>query len=109
MPQNMTATFREYMSLERRRSGEPEISIAEYQRWLQLKRILNRHLQPGVLDAHEDRRGDDLGTELRIAHQRLTDLVDDAAVHEPEVTRVCGNLHPIARVDQFVKHPRSVT
>ncbi len=56
MPQNMTATFREYMSLERRRSSEQEISIAEYQRWLQLKRILNRHLQPGVLDAHEDRR-----------------------------------------------------
>jgi hypothetical protein len=56
MPQNMTATFREYMSLERRRSSEQEVSIAEYQRWLQLKRILNRHLQPGVLDAHEDRR-----------------------------------------------------
>lgn len=56
MPPNMTAAYREYMTLERRRSGEQGISIAEYQRWLQLKRMLNRHFQPGVQDAHEDRR-----------------------------------------------------
>lgn len=56
MPPNMAAAFREYMALERRRSSEEGISVAEYQRWLQLKRMLNRHFQPGVHDAHEDRR-----------------------------------------------------
>ena len=56
MNPNMPAAFREYMTLERARSGEQEISVAEYQRWLQLKRVLNRHFQPGVQDSHEDRR-----------------------------------------------------
>lgn len=56
MVRNMPAVFREYMALERRRESAEGISIAEYQRWMQLKGVLNRHFQPGVLQPHSDRR-----------------------------------------------------
>ena len=70
MNPNMPAAFREYMTLERARSGEQEISVAEYQRWLQLKRVLNRHFQPGVQDSHEDRRESvRVPARLRVAFQ----------------------------------------
>ena len=70
MNPNMPAAFREYMTLERVRSGEQEISVAEYQRWLQLKRVLNRHFQPGVQDSHEDRRESvRVPARLRVAFQ----------------------------------------
>lgn len=56
MPSNMPARFREYMALERRRTSDDGISITEYQRWTQLKRMLNQHFQPGVQDSQSDRR-----------------------------------------------------
>jgi len=56
MPSNMPARLREYMALERRRAGDDGISISEYQRWTQLKRMLNSHFQPGVHDSRSDRR-----------------------------------------------------
>ena len=56
MPSNMPARLREYMTLERRRTGDEGISVAEYQRWIQLKRMFNRHFQPGVQDSQSDRR-----------------------------------------------------
>jgi uncharacterized protein (TIGR02266 family) len=56
MLRNMPAIFREYMALERRRDAPEGISVAEYQRWMHLKRTLNRHFQPGVQDSHADRR-----------------------------------------------------
>lgn len=56
MTPNMPAVFREYMNLERLRSSSEGISVAEYQRWMSLKRILNRHFQPDLLDHHNDRR-----------------------------------------------------
>jgi type IV pilus assembly protein PilZ len=56
MPLNMPARLREYMSLERQRTSDEGIGIDEYQRWSQLKRMLNSHFQPGVQDSHADRR-----------------------------------------------------
>jgi uncharacterized protein (TIGR02266 family) len=53
---NMPAVFREYIGLDRRRASPEGISVAEYQRWVELKRILNRHFQPGVQDTHADKR-----------------------------------------------------
>jgi type IV pilus assembly protein PilZ len=56
MPKNMPAAFREYMTLERRRASEDGMTVADLQRWTQLKRVLNKHFQPGVQDTHSDRR-----------------------------------------------------
>lgn len=56
MVRNMPAIFREYMSLERQRDSPEGISVSDYQRWMQLKRTLNRHFQPGIQDSHADRR-----------------------------------------------------
>ncbi len=56
MSSNMPALFREYMTLDRRRASEEGISVPDYQRWVQLKRMLNSHFQPGVQASHTDRR-----------------------------------------------------
>lgn len=53
---NMPALFREYMALERRRIDSEGISVAEYQRWRQLKRLLNRYFQPDLPDEAADQR-----------------------------------------------------
>lgn len=74
-PPNLSAAFREYMALERARESDQGISIAEYQRWLQLKRILNRHFQPGVQDTHEDRRESvRIPSRLRVGFQSYGDI-----------------------------------
>jgi type IV pilus assembly protein PilZ len=52
---NVIDIFREYMALESRRKQDA-LSVAELARWTKLKRVLNRHFQPGVDDLHEDRR-----------------------------------------------------
>ena len=57
MSTNMPAIFREYMALERIRSGDDGIPVAEFQRWCQLKKMLNRHFRPDLADRHEDQRG----------------------------------------------------
>ena len=57
MVRNMPGIFREYMLLERRRTAADGMSISDFQRWRHLKRLLNRHFQPGVQDSHADRRG----------------------------------------------------
>lgn len=56
MPSNMPARLREYLALERQRTSDDGISVPEFQRWTQLKCMLNRHFQPGVQDPHLDRR-----------------------------------------------------
>ena len=56
MTTNMPAIFREYMALERTRSSADGIAVSEFQRWCQLKKLLNRHFQPDLNDRHEDRR-----------------------------------------------------
>ena len=56
MTPNMPAIFREYMNLERLRSGSDGFSVSEYQRWITLKKILNKHFQPSLMDADNDRR-----------------------------------------------------
>jgi len=57
MSPNMPAVFREYMMLERMRTSEDGMSVRELQRWAALKKLLNKHFQPGVKDRDEDRRG----------------------------------------------------
>jgi len=54
---NMPALFREYMTLDQRRAGAEGLSIAEFKRWSDLKRVLGREFQPGVQDSKQDRRG----------------------------------------------------
>jgi uncharacterized protein (TIGR02266 family) len=56
MVRNMPALFREYMNLERRRDAAEGMTVREFQRWMFLKRTLNRHFQPGVQDSQVDRR-----------------------------------------------------
>ncbi len=53
---NMPAIFREFMALDRRRASPEGLSMAEFKRWSDLKRMLSRHFQPGVQDLKEDRR-----------------------------------------------------
>lgn len=47
--------FRAYMALERKRRSEV-LGPAELRRWMQLKRLLNTHLQPGLEPGRADRR-----------------------------------------------------
>jgi uncharacterized protein (TIGR02266 family) len=56
MTPNMPAVFREYMNLEHQRSSSEGFTVEQYKRWMTLKKILNRHFQPGLLDTHSDRR-----------------------------------------------------
>lgn len=56
MSKNMPAAFLEYMTFERRRASEEGMTVADLQRWTQLKRVLNKYFQPGVQDANSDRR-----------------------------------------------------
>jgi len=49
--EDIAAAFREYMHLEREQAAEG-LSVAELQRWSELKDLLNRHFQPGL---HEER------------------------------------------------------
>jgi len=56
MNTNMPAIFREYMVLERLRSSADGIPVADYQRWCQLKKVLNNHFRPDLADRHEDQR-----------------------------------------------------
>lgn len=53
--QDLASRFREYIQLERRRDGEG-LSTAEYERWMQLKRLLSRRFSPGVSDEQADER-----------------------------------------------------
>ena len=52
---DLQATFREYMLLERQRANS-ELSVPELQRWTELKKMLNRKIQPELEDHHADRR-----------------------------------------------------
>ena len=56
MVRNMAGLFREFMALERRQASDDGFSMSDYQRWMDLKRILNRHFQPGLKERHADRR-----------------------------------------------------
>jgi uncharacterized protein (TIGR02266 family) len=47
--------FRAYMALERKRRSEV-LGPAELRQWMQLKRQLNTHLQPGLEPGRADRR-----------------------------------------------------
>jgi len=56
MVRNLPALFREYMLLEGRKTATEGMTVADYQRWTQVKRVLNQHFQPGVQESHADRR-----------------------------------------------------
>jgi uncharacterized protein (TIGR02266 family) len=56
MVRNMAGLFREYMALEHRRESDDGMSVADYQRWMDLKRTLNRHFQPELTKRNADRR-----------------------------------------------------
>jgi len=43
----MPARFREYMTLDKRRGSPEGLSVADYQRWVELKSMLSHHFQPG--------------------------------------------------------------
>lgn len=58
MPRNLPAAFREYMLLERRRSSEEGITVLEWQRWVQLKRLLDRQFGQESKSTTSDRRAD---------------------------------------------------
>ncbi len=75
MHPNMPEIFREYMSLERRRASADGVTVAEYQRWVDLKRLLNRHFQPDIRDVHEDRRKSvRVPSKLRLAFETYGEL-----------------------------------
>ncbi len=75
MDPNMPAIFREYMSLERRRASSDGVTVAEYQRWVDLKRLLNRYFQPDIRDVHEDRRKSvRVPSKLRLAFETYGEL-----------------------------------
>jgi uncharacterized protein (TIGR02266 family) len=53
--QDIASRFREYVQLERRRDGEG-LTTAEYERWMELKRLLSRRFNPEVSDERADER-----------------------------------------------------
>ena len=63
---NLPAAFREYMVLERRRASEEGITLLDWQRWVQLKRILDRQFQSEIHGNASDRREDSVRVPTRI-------------------------------------------
>lgn len=66
MPRNLPAAFREYMMLERRRSSEEGITVLEWQRWVQLKRVLDRQFDQEGKSTIPDRRADSVRVPTRL-------------------------------------------
>jgi uncharacterized protein (TIGR02266 family) len=73
---NLPATFREYMVLERRRTSDEGITVADWQRWVQLKRILDRQFQQALDQASSDRREDSVRvpTRLRVGFESYGEI-----------------------------------
>ena len=45
---NMPGILRAYMALDKRRTSPEGLSVADYERWTELKNSLSRHFQPGA-------------------------------------------------------------
>ena len=66
--------FREYIHLERKRTGEG-LSPLELQRWTALKRVLGKEFSPGLSDEKADQRGSvRIPTRLAVAFRNLGEL-----------------------------------
>ena len=76
MPRNLPAAFREYMLLERRRSSEEGITVLEWQRWVQLKRLLDRQFGQESKSTTSDRRADSVRvpTRLRVGFESYGEI-----------------------------------
>lgn len=73
---NLPATFREYMLLERRRASEEGITVSDWQRWVQLKRILDRQFKQEGHESSADRREDSVRvpTRLRVGFESYGEI-----------------------------------
>lgn len=73
---NLPAAFREYMALERRRASDEGITVSDWQRWVQLKRILDRQFHAELNDPSSDRREDSVRvpTRLRVGFESYGEI-----------------------------------
>ena len=80
--QDIASRFREYIQLERRRDGEG-LSVAEYERWMQLKRLLSRRFSPEVSDEQADER-----RSIRIPTRLTATFRDEAELRSSLMTNL---------------------
>ena len=62
--------------LERRRASDEGITVSDWQRWVQLKRILDRQFQSEIHDTTSDRREDSVRvpTRLRVGFESYGEI-----------------------------------